>query len=119
MDGYLPLSWYQTVLNLAFFCHNYLNLIFYLKFRGFGVLGFWGFGEYCLSFFARLLWQFGCCFSDLSSLLKIIVEVPKQQPSDYWIARGFMNIKSMVQRWNGSDLGSSNPYFLEGAATMA
>lgn len=46
-------------------------------------------------------------------------EVPKQQPSDYWIARGFMNIKSMVQRWNGSDLGSSNPYFLEGAATMA
>ena len=31
--------------------------------------------EYCLSFFARLLWQFGCCFSDLSSLLKIIVEL--------------------------------------------
>jgi hypothetical protein len=35
--------------------------------------------------------------------------------NEYWMEEGFGDIRSMVQRWNGTDVGSSNPYYLEGA----
>lgn len=35
--------------------------------------------------------------------------------NEYWMEEGLGDIRSMVQRWNGTDVGNSNPYNLEGA----
>ena len=38
---------------------------------------------------------------------------PIQQPNDYWIQQGFFSSRSMIQRWNGTDVGSNISNFLE------